>query len=323
VQLPPELREAIEEAAGAWRPSDLAVAAAEIHNSYLESGRAAMPSGRHAAAYCATRMPATYAAAVHVLREVRLAAPEAAVDSLLDLGAGPGTMLWATGTVFDTLQRATLFEPDRCMRETGQDLARRAPLPARWEALALEASPAWRQHALVALSYVLGELDEARASAALERAWQAASAVLVVIEPGTPAAFARLRHWREQLVSWGAHLLAPCPHAGPCPMQAGDWCHFAQRVERTALHRYLKGGALGHEDEKFCYIAAGRVPGRPAAARILRHPLHEPGRIRLALCTPEGLRPRDAIKRHKDEYRLARKAHWGGRWDYFTQRNPI
>lgn len=41
----------------------------------------------------------------------------------------------------------------------------------------------------------------------------------------------------------GAHVLAPCPHDGVCPMdrqQAGrghTWCHFRQRFERTKLHR--------------------------------------------------------------------------------------
>ena len=315
MQLPHTLREAIEAAAGAWRPTELASAASDLQAAYLAQSRAPMRSERHAAAYCATRMPATYAAAVHALHEVRLAAPGVGIDSLLDLGAGPGTMLWAATAVFPEIETATLLEPDRRMRELGQDLARDMILRARWEPLAVDASPAWEPHALVTLSYVLSELDDARAMTALERAWQAAVAVLVVIEPGTPAAFARLRAFRDQLIAWGAHPLAPCPHAAACPMQGADWCHFAQRVERTALHRYLKGGALGHEDEKFCYIAAGRAPGEPAAARILRHPLHEPGRIRLALCTPGGLRGRDAIKRHKEEFRRARKAHWGGRWE--------
>ena len=35
----------------------------------------------------------------------------------------------------------------------------------------------------------------------------------------------------------GANILAPCPHARPCPLAAPDWCHFSARVARSRLHR--------------------------------------------------------------------------------------
>ena len=95
---------------------------------------------------------------------------------------------------------------------------------------------------------------------------------------------------------------------------AGDWCHFAQRLERTSIHRRIKSGALGHEDEKFSYVVFSREPFAAAAARIVRHPQKRGGHVQLTLCTPEGLRDRTIGKSRKEAYRRARKAAWGDPW---------
>lgn len=39
----------------------------------------------------------------------------------------------------------------------------------------------------------------------------------------------------------GAHVVAPCPHDGKCPMEGTkSWCHFAQRFQRSDLQRRHK-----------------------------------------------------------------------------------
>ena len=95
---------------------------------------------------------------------------------------------------------------------------------------------------------------------------------------------------------------------------AGDWCHFDQRLERTSLHRQIKSGALGHEDEKFSYVVFSRKPFAAATARIVRHPRKHTGHIQLTLCTLQGLLDRTIGKSQKEPYRLARKAAWGDPW---------
>jgi ribosomal protein RSM22 (predicted rRNA methylase) len=82
-------------------------------------------------------------------------------------------------------------------------------------------------------------------------------------------------------------------------------------VERSSLHRRVKGGELGHEDEKFSYIALARDPVKLPDARIIRHPRHHPGLIEIETCTPEGLRSERIAKRDRDRFRAARKASWG------------
>ena len=100
-----------------------------------------------------------------------------------------------------------------------------------------------RTRDLVSLAYVLNELAPAARESVLQRLWDATADTLVIIEPGTPAGWERILAARRQLIEAGAHVLAPCPHAFACPLQAPDWCHFAERVSRSRLHRLAKGEA--------------------------------------------------------------------------------
>lgn len=152
----------------------------------------------------------------------------------------------------------------------------------------------------------------------VDAAARASEAAVVVTEPGTPDGYARVIAARDRLVAAGLRVLAPCPHSAQCPMVPGeDWCHFAARVNRSSLHRQVKGGSLPYEDEKFSYVAAVRpgVTGAPAAGRIVRRPQKRKGQVLLELCTEgDGLRPATVTKRHGAGYRAARDARWGDAW---------
>jgi ribosomal protein RSM22 (predicted rRNA methylase) len=174
---------------------------------------------------------------------------------------------------------------------------------------------------LVTLSYVLGELTEQDQAAAVDVAARAAGAV-VIVEPGSPDGYARILAARARLIAAGLRIAAPCPHGAGCPIEPGtDWCHFSVRVNRSSLHRQVKGGALPYEDEKFSYVAAvhpealaGAHP-RSAAARVLARPQLRKGQVLLDLCTAGGSLERTTVtKRHGTLYRAARDIRWGEDW---------
>jgi ribosomal protein RSM22 (predicted rRNA methylase) len=248
-------------------------------------------------------MPATYAATYSALRELPAGL---SVATVLDIGAGTGAASLAARALFP---QAALT-----MMERDPSLAReaRALLPAAGfidaDASRIERFP---ERDLVLAAYSVNEIG----AAIVPRLWQAARVALVIIEPGTPKGFALIRALRAQLLAAGAHLAAPCPGAMPCPMADPDWCHFAARVERSSLHRRLKGGELGYEDEKFSYVAFLRQPRLLPPARILRRPQHHPGWIELQTCTPDGLAARRVAKRDREAFRAARHAEWGGRFE--------
>ncbi len=327
MQLPPELSERLDDLLAGLPLATLERASARLSAGY-RAGRPDLAGREGHLAYLVTRLPATYAAVRCALAEcaARLATP---VRSLLDLGAGPGSAGWAAAGLFPALERLTCLERDREFLALGRELAVGAPVEAlraaRWQEADLRHDDALELHDLVVAGFSVGELDEGQARRLLARALAAARLGAVVVEPGTPAGFARVRALRDQALAQGARVLAPCPHERACPLVAPDWCHFAARVERRALHRRLKGGQLGHEDEKFSYVAlapAGSTPAGLAPARILRHPLVQPGRITLELCAPEGLRRRVLHKRDGPLWRAARRAAWGQAWSEVAPADP-
>ncbi len=303
--LPEPLRQAVAEAAAALPARELTTLSATLTAAYRGGLPPVHLPPAMATAYAAVRLPATFAATHAALAHARAALPGWAPRSLLDVGAGPGTATWAAASVWPSLERATLLEREPAMIALGKQLG--SPLPqATWMQRDLAAPWAPEPHDLVIASYVVGE-----AAGLTDRLWAAAAGLLVIVEPGTPAGFERVRAARAQLVAAGARIAAPCPHDGVCPMAGGDWCHFAERVERSSAHRRAKGGDLGHEDEKYSYVAAARVPVAPSHGRILRHPQVRKGHVVLEACTPTGLQRLTLARSDGQRYRVARDLGWG------------
>lgn len=304
-----------EEIAGLPR-ADVARAAVELSRRYRAGQPVSLATAAERGAYFVTRLPATYAANAVVFREVATRA-SGMMLSMLDLGSGPGTSMWAAVQAIPQLERFSNLEREPALIATAKRVADRsshaAMRNASWIPAELRGGLQGSHHDLVVMSYSLGELPDP--VAALRAAWELADVALVVIEPGTPAGFARVLRARDMLIEVGAHIAAPCPHHHACPLAGhNDWCHFSVRLERTSEHRRLKGGELGYEDEKFSYVIACKVAARPAQARIVRHPLKHPRHVKLTLCTPQDLQQPTVTKSQKDLYRAARHAAWGDAW---------
>lgn len=251
------------------------------------SGARLLTKESEALAYAASRMPATAAAAFAAISRA-IAAADAIPLTLLDCGAGTGAASWAADALID-LEEITCLEREDAMRTVGSRLMGEASgvlAKAQWASWDLTDKAPLPRAGLVVEGYMLGELAENMRLPAARRLWDAAQEMLILIEPGTPQGFANLLAVREYLCSLGAFVAAPCPAGtGKCPMEHGDWCHFAVRVQRTKLHKILKGGEAPYEDEKFAYMVFTReAPKNACAARVLRHPQIEPGRITLTLC---------------------------------------
>jgi ribosomal protein RSM22 (predicted rRNA methylase) len=257
-------------------------------------------------------MPATYAAATASLNALTEVRPDFAPISLLDVGAGPGTASWAAVETFSALRKFMLLDINTALLKLALDLARDhtrlTAMTCRRDAGALDEVDAAD---LVIASYLIGEVGEAERRVLAERLWAKTRDTLLVVEPGTPDGFKRIVALRAQLIAAGAHIVAPCPHDGACPIQTPDWCHFSQRLPRLRAHKQIKGAELPFEDEKFSYVVLTRTPVPQSYSRLLAQPVVGKVEVSAKLCTVDGLTTAKVPRRDKAAYAKARRWRWG------------
>ena len=313
--LPAELKAALEARLQGFSRSDAAARSASISRTYRDGGgSAAIRSETDALAYALARMPATYAAVTASLNALREIVPGFAPKTLLDVGAGPGTASWAAAEAFSSLQGFALLDANSALRALALDLAASSTRlrdvsyrQGEARALLAEAAPA----DLVVASYMIAEIGDAERGALIELMWAKTRDTLLIVEPGTPAGYGRIIAAREQLIASGAHVAAPCPHDGKCPLSAPDWCHFTQRLPRSRAHKQIKDADVPFEDEKFSYVALTRSPIARRPARVLAQPVVGKVEVTAKLCTPDGLVAAKIPRRAKADYARARRWRWG------------
>jgi ribosomal protein RSM22 (predicted rRNA methylase) len=311
--LPAELRSALQAKLHGLARDEIAARAAQISKTYRDGGNSrTIATPADALAYALVRMPATYAALTACLNALLEIRPDFTPQSLLDVGAGPGTASWAAAETFSSLERFTLIDINAALQtlalELGRDHARIAAMACRRDAHALEeVEPA----DLVIASYLIGEVSEAERRTLVERLWSKTRDALLVVEPGTPAGYKGIIDLRAQLVESGAHIVAPCPHERECPLSNPDWCHFAQRLPRLRAHIQIKGAELPFEDEKFSYVVLTRQPETRRFSRVLAPPVVGKVEIAAKLCTADGVEIAKVPRRDKTAYATARRWRWG------------
>ena len=166
---------------------------------------------------------------------------------------------------------------------------------------------------LVMASYVIGELSEAERVSLASLLWEKTRDTLLVVEPGTPAGYARILALRRATHRSRARMSRrPARMITACPLTAPDWCHFTQRLQRSRAHKQVKGAELPFEDEKFSYVALTRAPVERRPSRVLAQPSVGKAEVAAKLCTPG--RPRNHWifpRRDKQAYAAARRWRWG------------
>ncbi len=274
-----------------------------------------------ALAYAITRLPATYAACAAMFGEAARMAPRFRPMSLLDAGAGTGAASWAALETWPGVGAVTWLDASPTFLTLAARLAADGPAALRaattQRADLTSAGEGWPKAELVAASYALAEIAPERQAGVVQALWDACEGVLALVEPGTPAGFARILAARTALIAAGATVLAPCPHHDACPLVGSDWCHFSVRLSRSRDHRLAKGADAPFEDERYAYL----VVARPQVAAIARNPrilapprTSKPG-IDLKLCGPAGVKLRFIGRREKVLYAVARRLGWGDVFD--------
>lgn len=251
-----------------------------------------------AVSYAASRMPATYEVAKDVLSLL-----DVSPTTIIDIGAGTGASALAALEIFP-FARITAIEREKEMSKVGQYLCP----DLRWIVTDYKNTPN-EQFSLVMTSYVLNELPESEIESFCNKLALLSSDVVVMIDKGTPDGFERLKRARKYMEELSFSVFAPCA-TDVCPLK-DDWCAFYVRVERSRLHKDVKGGEAGYEDEKYSYLAFSKVKRGRAESRILRHPEIGAKIVSLKLCTPSGIEKLTLSKRDGERYKKAKKSKAG------------
>ncbi len=312
--LPAYVREQTEKLAERYKPSDLKKISSAISEAYANNkgdDSRLITTDEQAAVYAAVRMPATYAAVYSALKAI---ADGESFSSMLDVGAGTGAAFFAAHEVTG-VSGATLVEREKSMISVARTFCKAGGLEAviiKSDATTFDPDG---KYDLVTVSYALNEMNAEAREKLLDKLFAATNRLLLVVESGTPKAFALQKETRSYLARKGARLVAPCPDGAVCSLPGDDWCHFTCRVERSRLHKFVKGGDAPYEDEKFTYSAFCTDGSLKACkARVLRHPITEKGKITLAVCDGKSMSPL-TLRKGDDGYKEARKLGAGDAFD--------
>ena len=268
-------------------------------------------------AYIASRLPATHKAVYQVLRELIRRSGGTQILSILDVGAGPGTALLAAVEAGIPLTSATLLERDPGFIAIGKQLTQDLEdIQKTWVCHDINKEFNVSAHDLVIASYSFNELLEKDRLILVEKLWELTGKFLIIIEPGSKAAYDSLMKLRQSLILKGACLLAPCPHSNACPLSKEDWCHFSARIERSSFQRKIKEATLNYEDEKFSYLIFSKSKFESCHSRVLRRPIKGEGFVKLQLCSKDQIELKTLTKKNKPEYAYSKKIECGDEYSF-------
>lgn len=322
MELPIELKIAIEKRLENANIKQLQKDAENISLRYRNEsgqGKRLLTEELEALSYSAVRMPATFGAVCTAIKntfEAYTSVHEGTgIETLLDVGAGTGAATWAASRFLD-FEKVTCLEREDVMLNLGKSLMQESDEEEMkkvvWKKFDLLTDNIEEKADLVICSYVLNELSDSDRMKALEKLWKATNKILLIIEPGTPVGFNQLKEIRTELIKNGASVVAPCSNSCECCIPENDWCHSTCRVSRSKVHKLLKNGDVPYEDEKFSYIAVCKENFKiNGVSRVLRHPMIEPGKITIEVCSEEGVREIVVTKKDKELFKKARKVKCG------------
>ncbi|HMN69777.1 MAG TPA: small ribosomal subunit Rsm22 family protein [Bdellovibrionales bacterium] len=225
-------------------------------------------------------MPLNFARGMAVFRELERFVPSDAIREIWDFGSGLGTTHWVLEEQDWLTPRALRhIEISRRAAAFHDDLA--AMAPARWKSLGQTAARPG-SGALAVFSYSFLEMPGVDVSAFDH---------LLILEPSTRERGRALMAKRAELLAAGYEALAPCTHAGDCPLlvhSPRDWCH--QRIHFEAPEWWLEMEShlpMRNRTLTFSYLLLSRAVRDQkwrGATRVIGDTLAEKGKTRQMVC---------------------------------------
>lgn len=285
-----------------------------IDNTYIQSGSDVL-------AYLALRSPATYAQIYSAFLQVKERVPSWTPKTMLDLGCGPGTGLWAAKTVWPSIESAMCQDLERSFVEVGEQIAGTAKLAvtATWLKQKItnwiETSPSTK-YDLIVVANVFNELPQVIFERLVNQLKLRSSGIVVILEPGTAVGYTIIQNIARS-VSATEKIIAP--YITSFVESSDYWIHFPQRFNRPEFQRRIRQSmregslmASDWEEAKYSYVAFGNVPTENEIwGRSVGPVEKQKGFVTFPVLTRDGISHLRVMKRHKDIYRIAKELKWG------------
>lgn len=326
INLPPALEQAVTNVLGNSDSKNVIRHAKILHERYMAPERSAktplVRSGRDILAYLSLRFPATYAQIASALFQVKERLPGWTPKTMLDLGCGPGTGLFAAHAVWPGISTATAVDREDAFLAIGKLLTRDTGLPMdiTWNEQSVSGWAASKDHQpydLIIVANVINELPAPLIHEVLQALTTMKDSVVLILEPGTSHGFRMIQSAAEKVAKYKP-LVAP--YINNSLIQSQEyWIHFPQRFIRPEFQRTVRNTmrdshlmASDWEEAKYSFVAFGEAnsPVHPHAVCIGSAELHH-GYLTVPLLTEHAIDTVKVMKRHKQQYRFAKNLAWG------------
>jgi len=299
--------------------------AKELHERYMQGLNPLQPNIQKpmdCIAYLALRFPATYAQIVSALSHLAERLPAWRPTSVLELGCGPGTGIWAAKTVWPGITKATGVDQEQLFLSLAEEIhyGSKMAIDSTWvksTILKWLHTEDKTTYDLIIVANVLNELTDEERDLLLQKISAHSSGVVLLLEPGTAVGNTLIQR-TATAISETQHLLAP--YVNNSLVSSEDyWIHFSQRFQRPEFQRRIRQSmresplmASDWEDAKYCYVAWGKVPKEKSVwGQCIGNVEKRKGLLTIPVLTAEGVVSARVLKRNKDEYNYVKSIRWG------------
>ncbi|MEK7577671.1 MAG: small ribosomal subunit Rsm22 family protein [Patescibacteria group bacterium] len=324
--LPPLIADATAKILSRSDVRELSTDAKLLHDRYMtedkERNSTYLKGPKDMLAYLSLRFPATYAQLMGALFQIKERIPNWEPKTMLDLGCGPATGMFAAKEVFPSITTAMGIDRERYFLSIGEELLYESKLDmkATWEQKTIPSFLDASQEAkydLIIISNVLNELTVELREQLVEKLIECSSGVVLLLEAGNNRGSQIIQKTAQDL-SEKQTLIAP--YLNNTFVKKEDfWVHFPQRFIRPEFQRRIRQSmresdlmASDWEEAKYSFVAFGNVPiGNNMYGVCVGAVQKYHGYITLPVLTADGIQEIKVMKRHKEQYRLAKEIKWG------------
>lgn len=323
--LPDRINDAISKTISEQQNPEWLKRAEILHNRYMTRDKSEnqdyINDYADTIAYLALRTPATYAQIFGSLLQISELAPFFKPKSVLDIGSGPGTGIWAAKTVWDSIEDATCIDKNEHLLVTGKEITNKANIIKnvtwkKWDSVK-DDTLNLPMSDIVIVANVLNEMSDSQAKYLLDQAYNRCRFLMIIIEPGTSFGIDIIekatRSFPNKIV-----LIAPYINNN-FVIDKKTWLHFSQRFIRPEFQRRIRKrmrtdplSASDWEETKYAYLAIGKLPVENKIwGKVVGPTLKQKGFLEIPILTKDSITKIKVLKRNKKQYTFAKNIKWG------------